>query len=123
MAEPPADSPNKGSDEPMTTEVQAAQPQRTDNSPTSSEENMAREIEDAANSAGLASLSGNEANESAGEGLGIHGDPTAAEAVDGTDMQVEAKKKKKRKKKLPKSRRGITGFEGEIICKMHKLSI
>ncbi|KAI1197971.1 hypothetical protein F5X97DRAFT_300749 [Nemania serpens] len=110
MAELPADSPNKGSDEPMTTEVKFAQPLRTDITSTSSEENMAREVEDAANSASPASLSGNEANESAGEGFGIHGDPAAGTAAD-TDARVDVKKKKKKSKKPPKSRRGITGFE------------
>lgn len=122
MAELPADSPNKGSDEPMTTEVKFAQPLRTDITSTSSEENMAREVEDAANSASPASLSGNEANESAGEGFGIHGDPAAGTAAD-TDARVDVKKKKKKSKKPPKSRRGITGFEGEIVCKLHKLSV
>ncbi|KAI1109718.1 hypothetical protein F5Y14DRAFT_431492 [Nemania sp. NC0429] len=113
MAELPADSPDKGSNKPMTTEVKVAQPQRTDTTSASREEDMAHEVEDVANSAGLAPLSENEANESPGEGPGIHNDPVTGE-VEGTDTRGEAKEKRKktrRSKKVPKSRRGITGFE------------
>ncbi|KAI0871574.1 hypothetical protein GGS24DRAFT_55535 [Hypoxylon argillaceum] len=120
MAELPADSPNKLSEGPIATRMNLAQPLKTDTTSTAHDDDddtsphITCGVESAANRASPASQSVSEANElvskdaPALEGLGIE-DP-AVGVAEGTDTQVEGKKKKK-KKKTPKSRRGITGFE------------
>ncbi|KAJ8120410.1 hypothetical protein ONZ43_g2874 [Nemania bipapillata] len=126
MAELHADSPNKLSEEPMVmaTKTKVTQPLKTDTTSASLDSNdtglqVTCGVESTANEADSASQFGSEANEPvdtsvlAVEGPSID-DPAAAaaaaERID-TQIQIEPKKKKKKSKKLPKSRRGITGFE------------
>ncbi|KAI1133702.1 hypothetical protein F5Y10DRAFT_260023 [Nemania abortiva] len=119
MAEPPADSPNKLSEGPIATQTKVTQPQRTGTTSASQQDNSTGlhtvcGVECAANRASPTSQSGSEAGELASEDVPGSEDPSvddpAASAAEGTNAQVDVKKKKK-KKKVPKSRRGITGFE------------
>ncbi|KAJ8130936.1 hypothetical protein O1611_g2693 [Lasiodiplodia mahajangana] len=118
MAEPPADSPNKLSEGPMATEMQIAQPRRSQQQNDNTDMHMTSGVECAANRAVLTSQYGSEAREPARElasedvpaieGLTIDG--TAASAAEDPNSQAGVKKKKKTKR-IPKSRRGISGFE------------
>ncbi|KAI0431032.1 Argonaute siRNA chaperone complex subunit Arb1-domain-containing protein [Xylaria sp. FL1042] len=115
MAELPADSFNKHSEEPVIATKQTAQPQRPDTSPSSQGEDVvglhgACEIEDSA------SVTKSEDDESPREDVldcddfGI--DRPSTGAPQGADSQIAVKKKKKKKsKRTAKSRRNITGFE------------
>ncbi|TGJ80181.1 hypothetical protein E0Z10_g8579 [Xylaria hypoxylon] len=98
----------------MTTKIKVTQPQRTDTTTISQQEdspgpNVACGVTGGANEVK------SEADESTGEyasaleGSGID-DPITGVA-EGAGSQVEAKKKKKKSKRRPKSRRNITGFE------------
>jgi hypothetical protein len=129
MAELRADSLHKQDDVSMTAGEKVTQPQRTDAASTPPEKDdagprMTGRVKDAIQQGEPTSLFKAEPNESTGEEVpaieGLPSDDSAAEtegvepAPEGTDAQLKVKKKKKKTKKTPKSRRNITGFEGEF---------
>ncbi|KAI0458771.1 hypothetical protein F5B21DRAFT_405662 [Xylaria acuta] len=110
-----AELPVKQSEEPMATNVKVAQPQLSDTSCPSWEDN------NSPTACGLNDAANNEDGELAGEdtlaleglsnGDSAAGTKASENAAGGTGTQIEVKKKKKKSKRPAKSRKNITGFE------------